>query len=119
MTIPPTTRAAAVRAIGRNRTTPALTTATACSSALTGVGAAIARIVEAILNNQRALLTVCSRLEEAGGVKDVTLSLPHLIGGDGVLNTLQMPLTDKETKALTNGANVIKSAIRALKLTKS
>lgn len=82
-----------------------------------GVGAAIARIVEAILNNQRALLTVCSRLAEAGGETDVTLSMPHLVGGDGILNTLRMPLTDEEAKALAKGANVIKSAIKALKLT--
>ena len=81
-----------------------------------GVGAAIARIVEAILLDQRALLTVCSRLDEAGGEKDVTLSLPHLVGGDGILNTLQMPLTTEEGKALANSANVIKSAIEALKL---
>jgi len=81
-----------------------------------GVGAAISRIVQAILNDQRALLTVCSRMSEAGGETDVTLSLPHLVGGEGILNTLQMPLTENETKALQKSAGVIKSAIDALAL---
>ncbi|HKJ27116.1 MAG TPA: L-lactate dehydrogenase [Anaerolineales bacterium] len=81
-----------------------------------GVGAAIARIVEAIISDQRALLTVCSRMDEAGGVQDVTLSLPHLIGGEGILNTLKMPLTQKETELLAKSANVIKSATEGLAL---
>lgn len=81
-----------------------------------GVGAAISRIVEAILSDQRALLTVCSRMEEAGGEKDVTLSMPHLVGGAGIINTLQMPLTDEENKALHESASVIKSAINELSL---
>jgi L-lactate dehydrogenase len=79
-----------------------------------GIGSAIARIVEVILNNQRSILTVCTPLEEAAGIKDVTLSLPQLLGGDGILNTLHMPLADEETSQLNQSAKVIKQALTNL-----
>jgi L-lactate dehydrogenase len=81
-----------------------------------GVGSAIAKIVEVILGDQRAILTICSPQVEVVGVKDVTLSLPHLVGGSGVLNVLQVPLTDVEEAQLQNSARVIKDAIQELKL---
>ena len=81
-----------------------------------GVGSAIARIVEVILNNQRALLTVCTPLEEVAGVNDVTISLPHLVGGEGVMRTMHMPLNEKEALALSHSAKLIKSLITDLGL---
>jgi L-lactate dehydrogenase len=81
-----------------------------------GVGSAIAKIVEVILGDQRSILTVCTPMDEVAGVKDVTLSLPHLLGGKGVLNRLNVPLTKKEAVQLNKSASLIKSAIDELKL---
>jgi L-lactate dehydrogenase len=81
-----------------------------------GVGSAIARIVEVILGDQRSILTVCTPIPEVAGVKDVTLSLPQLVGGEGVLQTLHMPLLPTETQQLQYSAEVIKSAIDGLKV---
>ena len=63
-----------------------------------GVGAALARICEVILNNQRAILTICAPHHEVVGVKDVTIALPHLISGEGVIDSL--PLTLAESNPL-------------------
>ncbi len=79
-----------------------------------GVGSAIARIVEVLLNDQRSLLTVCTPLEELSGIPDITISLPHLVGGEGILNTLRMPLTPKERNSLIQSAQVVQKAIREL-----
>jgi L-lactate dehydrogenase len=79
-----------------------------------GVGSAIARIVEIILRDQRSIMTVCTPTEEVGGVKDVTLSLPNLIGGQGILQTLPAPLDEYETKALGESAGIIREAIETL-----
>lgn len=79
-----------------------------------GVGSAIARIVEAILKDQRAILTVCSPLDEVAGVKNVTLSLPHLVGGDGVLNTLYPPMDAEEARLLRLSAEVVAADIALL-----
>ncbi|HXF61289.1 MAG TPA: L-lactate dehydrogenase [Caldilineaceae bacterium] len=79
-----------------------------------GIGAALARIVNAILRDQRAILTVCSPLEEVAGVYDVTVSLPHLVGGQGILATLRQPLAASEEEALRASARVVKEALDAL-----
>src|SRR5512143_764577 len=52
-----------------------------------GIGSAIARIVEVILQDERSILTVSTPTREVAGVKDVTVSLPNLVGGEGVIQT--------------------------------
>jgi L-lactate dehydrogenase len=79
-----------------------------------GIGSAIARIVEIILRNQRSIMTVCTPLDEILGVQDVTLALPNLIGGDGILTTLKPAMSEAETKALKESALLIKDAIQSL-----
>jgi L-lactate dehydrogenase len=81
-----------------------------------GVGSAIAKITEVILGDQRAILTVCTPLKEVCGVEDVTLSLPQLVGGRGILKTLHIPLTLTEDLQLKNSAQVIKEAIKGLEV---
>lgn len=79
-----------------------------------GIGAALSRIVNVILRDQRAILTVCSRTEEVGTVRDVTLALPRLVGGDGVIDTFHLPLSSQEQEALERSAAVIRGAIDEL-----
>lgn len=79
-----------------------------------GIGAALARIVHVILRDQRAILTVCTPMETVAGVEDVTISLPQLVGGDGVLATFHLPLDDAESAALQRSARVIRDAIDSL-----
>jgi len=79
-----------------------------------GIGSAIAKIVDVILNNQRAILTICTPIAEIAGVKNVTISLPHLIGGDGAITTLFPPLDEGETAALHNSAEMIRNLIDEL-----
>ncbi len=79
-----------------------------------GVGSAIARIVEAILKDQRAILTVCTPIAEVAGVKNVTLSLPHLVGGEGALSTLFLPLDPQEAELLHASAEIIAADIALL-----
>lgn len=76
-----------------------------------GIGSALARIVEAILDDQRAVLTVCSPMPQAVDVSDVTLALPHIIGEQGVLGTLPLPLKKEEAAALKASAKIIRAAI--------
>lgn len=81
-----------------------------------GIGSALSRITEVILGDQRSLLTVCTPAEEVAGVKDVTVSLPHLLGGAGVLDTIQLPLAlnTQEEQALQNSAQIVKRAYQNL-----
>jgi L-lactate dehydrogenase len=81
-----------------------------------GIGSAIARITEAILQDERSILTVCTPMEEVVGVKDVTVSLPNLLGGDGIIQTFFPNLTAQETEALRASAHVVRSVIDKLSL---
>ena len=79
-----------------------------------GIGSALARIVDATLRDQRSILTVCTPVAEVAGVCDVTLALPHLVGGEGVLASFPLPLSDKEEADLRASAQVVCDAIAAL-----
>jgi L-lactate dehydrogenase len=80
-----------------------------------GIGAAIARIVNVILRDQRSIMTVCAPVDEVEGVRDVTIALPHLVGGQGVISTLWQPLEPEERNALRESATIVKSAIDAIR----
>ncbi|MFP3855189.1 MAG: L-lactate dehydrogenase [Anaerolineales bacterium] len=79
-----------------------------------GIGSALARIGKAVLNDQRAILTVCTPTPEVAGVEDVTVSLPRLIGGQGILDTFPKPLNQEEWDKLRQSAQVVRNAIDEL-----
>jgi L-lactate dehydrogenase len=79
-----------------------------------GIGSAIARIVEVILQDERSILTVCTPMENVAGIKDVTVSLPNLVGGEGILKTFLPNLNEKEMELLHASAQVIRSVIDQL-----
>jgi L-lactate dehydrogenase len=79
-----------------------------------GIGSALARIVDVILHDQRAVLTVGAPTAEVAGVRDVTVSLPRLVGGQGILETFPLPLNEEETAHLRNSARVVRQALDEL-----
>ena len=79
-----------------------------------GIGSALARIVDVILRDQRSVLTVCTPMGDVFGVCDVTVSLPHLVGGEGALATFPLPLSTEEEAALQASADVVCQAITSL-----
>jgi L-lactate dehydrogenase len=76
-----------------------------------GIGSALARIVNAILYDQRAILTVCTRADRIVGISNVTISMPYLIGGDGIIAQLPLPMDTEEEKALKKSAHIIYAAL--------
>jgi L-lactate dehydrogenase len=79
-----------------------------------GIGSALARIVDVILHRQRAVMTVCVPTSKVGDVSNVTLSLPRLVGGTGVLQTFPLPLSEEENIRLCESARVIRRALDEL-----
>jgi L-lactate dehydrogenase len=79
-----------------------------------GIGSALAKVADVILHDQRSILTVSSFSEEVVGVSHVSISLPRVVGSNGVLYTLPLPLNDKEKAALQKSAQVVREAIDAL-----
>jgi L-lactate dehydrogenase len=79
-----------------------------------GIGSALAHIVNVILRDQQSILTVCTPVAEVVGVCDVTISLPHLIGGEGVLASFPLPLSQEEQTMLHDSAEIVCQAIEDL-----
>jgi L-lactate dehydrogenase len=78
------------------------------------VAAALVRIVEAIIRDQRTVLSVSSVLDGPYGLRDVALSLPSVVGARGVEQVLPLDLTQAEEAALRRSADVLRHGIEAL-----
>ncbi len=81
-----------------------------------GIGSAVARIVDVLLHDQRAILSICCRLTAVPDCDGVTLALPHLVGGQGALTTIPLVLDEAEQQGLRRSANILREAIESLKL---
>lgn len=79
-----------------------------------GIGAGLARIVQAIRDDQRAVLTVSIRTAQVAGVEDVTLSLPRVVGAGGIVSTLYPQLSGDEEAALRRSGELLKDVAQAL-----
>jgi L-lactate dehydrogenase len=81
-----------------------------------GIGAAVARIVDVLMHDQRAILTICSRINGVPGCDGVTLALPHLVGGQGAMATIPLSLEPGEREGLQRSAGILRDALDSLKL---
>jgi L-lactate dehydrogenase len=81
-----------------------------------GIGSAVSRLLAVILNDQRAVLTVCCRIENVPEFAGVTFALPHLVGGRGVLATIAPTLDEVEHEALRQSASIVRDAVASLQL---
>jgi L-lactate dehydrogenase len=75
------------------------------------IGLSGARIVEAVLHNERAILPVSSVLHGYRGINGVALSVPSIVGAGGVLRTLDVPMDDVEIDLLHRSAEALQSSL--------
>jgi len=80
------------------------------------VSMAVTKIVESVLLDENAVLTVSTLLDGQYGQEDVFLSVPSIVNKNGVEKILTMPLSKKESSKLQNSSNVLKDLIRSIKL---
>ena len=81
-----------------------------------GIAAALVRIVGAILRDERAVLSVSSLVPDSLGLGKVCLSLPAVIGREGVECVLPIPLDGAEERAIRASAEILKGHIATLNL---
>jgi L-lactate dehydrogenase len=81
-----------------------------------GIGSAVARIVDVLLHDQRAILTICCRITGGPDCEGVTLALPHLVGGAGALAAIPLPLDAKDREGLRRSAGILREAIESIKM---
>ncbi len=81
-----------------------------------GIGGGLARIVGAVAGDEQAVLSVSTVEQDVLGVTDVALSLPRLVGRDGVSATLWPELDAEETEALRRSAELLKERVEEIPL---
>jgi L-lactate dehydrogenase len=81
-----------------------------------GIGAGLARIVRAISRDERDLLSVSVSTPDILGVRDVALSIPRIVGADGIIGDVMPDLDATERDALRDSATLLKSLADAVPL---
>ena len=76
-----------------------------------GIGATLARITKAILNNERAIFPLSVYLEGQYGQDDVYIGAPAIIGRDGIRQIIEIPLADSEQEKMNLSATALKQVI--------
>ena len=79
-----------------------------------GIAMAVSRITECIMKDERSVLPVSTVLNGQYGLEGLALSVPSVVGKDGVEEVLEIPLSQKEQEALAASAAQLKSVIRTL-----
>jgi L-lactate dehydrogenase len=81
-----------------------------------GVGLAVARILEAVIDDANTILPVSSLIEDYYGIDDVVISIPSVVDRLGVHDVLHVPLSDEEISGLRASADAVSSVARSLGL---
>jgi L-lactate dehydrogenase len=80
------------------------------------VALGMTKIVESILRNENAVLTVSCLLEDYHGVSDICLSVPVVLGRNGVKKIIELPLDEKEKADFQKSAEIIKKVAQSLRI---
>lgn len=80
------------------------------------IGLVIAGIIRTIRDDQRRILPVSVRLEGEYGVEDVCLSIPTIVGSQGIENHILPDLNEEELKGLRLSARTLLEPVLALGL---
>ena len=80
------------------------------------IALSVSQIAEAILRDTKMILTV-STLQDGSryGVKDVCLSLPCVVGANGIEREITPPLLPEEEEAVRKSAAALREVIDAMK----
>ncbi|MCF8226869.1 MAG: malate dehydrogenase [Bacteroidales bacterium] len=84
------------------------------TSAWYAPGAAVAQMVEAIVDDQKRVFPVCAMLKGEYGLKNIYLGVPVKLGKEGVEEVLEISLNVQEKKLLNTSADSVQSVMKVL-----
>ena len=76
-----------------------------------GIAVAVKRICEAIVRNERSILPVSSMMHGMYDIDGIALSMPAIVGSEGVETLVPLKLNADETKRLQASAKVLKEIL--------
>jgi malate dehydrogenase len=83
-------------------------------SAFYAPAASVAKMVEAVVTDQKTLIPAAAFLEGEYGFEGIFLGVPVVLGGGGVERIVELPLTKEEKEALARSAAAVQKGVREL-----
>jgi L-lactate dehydrogenase len=81
-----------------------------------GIAMAVGRIASCIMKDERSVLPISVVLEGEYGLSGLALSIPSIVGRNGLEKTLEIPLSTDEERAMRSSAKQLLSVVAELKL---
>ena len=77
---------------------------------------AVKRICECIVRNEHSILPISSMMHGEYGIEDITLSMPAIVGANGLETHVPISLSEEEAFKLKESANKLKEVAAGLDL---
>ena len=81
-----------------------------------GVAMAVKRICEVIVRDEKTILPVSTMMHGEYGIEDVVLSMPCILGKDGIETKVPISLSEDEIRELQESAGVLKEITKEIGL---
>ena len=78
------------------------------------IGSGCAHLVKSIIHNKRTVLPVSHLMEGEYGIENICLSMPRVVGREGVVGSLCLDLTQEEQKKLRQSSKVLQDVIKEI-----
>ena len=73
-----------------------------------GIAMSVKRICEVILKDEKAILPISTMMHGAHGINDIVLSMPAIVGKNGIETQVPIELNEEEEKQLQKSAQILK-----------
>ncbi|MFC1992568.1 malate dehydrogenase [Chloroflexota bacterium] len=84
-------------------------------SAFYAPSAAIARMVDAIILDEKKIMSCAAYLEGEYGIEDTVIGVPAKLGKNGIEQIIGLELTDEEKTQLASSADVVQKLVETMK----
>lgn len=81
-----------------------------------GIAMSVRRICECMVRNEKSILPISTMLEGEYGIRDISLSMPAIVGAEGIETHVPISLDEEEAAALRLSADTLKEVASTLNL---
>lgn len=81
-----------------------------------GIAMSVRRICEAIILDQKSILSISCLQNGKNGIENVVLSMPMIVGKHGAERSVEISLSEEERRAIKSSADMLKGIIKTLDL---
>ncbi len=81
-----------------------------------GIGMALTKLVRAILNDEKTILTVSTYLNGEYDEEDIYIGVPAIVTNKGVREILELPLNEETQEKFSKSCKILKDTMKNLKI---